>query len=257
MSRIEKVSIEKLRAFYDTFYWPNNATVIVVGDFETPAMLDTIRRHYGAYPKSPQPIPEMYTEEPAQSGPRRVMVKRPGQLGSVLIAHKVPNGRHVDQAALAVLDGILASGKSARLYRALVDKGLALDSGAEAMALHDLSVHALSADLAPGARHEDVEQALLAEVARIQRDGVSEDEVMRVKRQTLAEQAYRRDGTRGVAAALNEAVAAGDWTLYVRFPEWIAQVTPADVQRVARTWLIEDQSTTGWYVPVNRTERAP
>lgn len=255
-SDIEKVPIEKLRAFYDTYYWPNNATVIVAGDFQTRSMLETIHRHYGGYPASPQPIPGLYTEEPEQSGPRRVIVKRPGALGSLLIVHKVPDARHADQAALAVLDGILGSGKSARLYRALVDAGLALEASAGTLRLHDLSVHALSAALAPGAAHEQVERTVLAEVERIRRDGVSEAEVARVKRQTLAEQAYRRDGTLGVVSDLSEAVAAGDWTLSVRFPEQIAQVTPADVRRVAATWLGEDQSTTGWHVPTEQTEQA-
>lgn len=251
-SDIEQVPIAKLRAFYDTYYWPNNATVIVVGDFKTQDVLRMIHKHYAGYTASPQPIPEMYTEEPAQSGPRRVMVKRPGQLGSLLIAHKVPDGRHADQAALAVLDGILSTGKNARLYRALVDTGLTLEAGSATYGLHDLSVHLLDAELAPGATHEQVERALLAEVARIQRDGVSAEEVDRVKRQTLAAEAYRRDGSSGVAGALSEYAAIGDWTLYLRLPEQIAQVTPADVQRVAKAWLSADQSTTGWYVPVNK-----
>src|SRR6185312_7634105 len=157
----------------------------------------------------------MYTEEPAQSGARRVIIKRPGELGTVIIAHKVPNGRDADQPALDMLDAILSSGKNARLYRALVDQGLALNAGAGTDLHHDLSLHTVYAMLAPGATHEQVEQSLLDEIDKIKTDGVTAAEVERVKQQYIAADAYKRDGTAGVAADLNE-----------------------------------DQSTTGWFIPM-------
>jgi zinc protease len=249
-SDIEHVPIEKLREFYDTFYWPNNATVSVVGDIEAAAALALVQKYYGGYAHSPQPIPLIYTEEPAQDGPRRVVVRRPGELGTVVIAHKVPNGRDADQPALEMLDGILSSGKSSRLYHALVDAGLALGAESGTDLRRDLSLHTLYATLAPGAAHEKVEQALLAEVEKIKTAGVTAQEISRVKQQVLAGEAYKRDGTAGVASELNEWIAVGDWTLYVTFPQKVEQVTAADVQRVAREYLDERQSTTGWFVPV-------
>jgi len=249
-SDIEHVPIAKLREFYDTFYWPNNATVTVVGDVDAPSVLALIKKYYGGYPRSPQPIPAIYTEEPAQSGPRRVIVKRPGELGTVIIAHKVPNGRDADQPALEMLDAILSSGKNARLYRALVDKGLSLNAGAGTDLHRDLSLHTLYAALAPGATQGQVEAALLAEVEKIKADGVTPAEIERVKQQYVAADAYKRDGTAAVASELNEWIAVGDWTLYVTFPQKVQEVTPADVQRVAKQYLNDDQSTTGWFVPV-------
>ena len=160
-SDIEHVPIGKLHQFYDTFYWPNNATVTIVGDEDTATTLGLIKKYYGVYPHSPDAIPSIYTEEPEQTGPRRVVIKRPGELGTVLIAHKVPNGRDADQPALEMLDAILSSGKNARLYRALVDKGIALSAGAGTDLHADLSLHTLYASLAPEATHEAVEQALL------------------------------------------------------------------------------------------------
>ena len=248
-SDIENVPIAKLHGFYDTFYWPNNATVTVVGDVETAAVLGLIKKYYGVYSRSPQPIPIVYTEEPAQTGARRVIIKRPGELGTVVIAHKVPNGRDADQPALEMLDAILSSGKNARLYRALVDQGLALNAGAGTDLHRGLSLHTVYATLAPGATHEQVEQALVAQIAKIKSDGVTEQEVTRVKQQFLAADAYKRDGTAAVAGEINEWIAVGDWTLYVTFPQKVEQVTPADVQRVALQYLHEDQSTTGWFVP--------
>lgn len=252
-SDIEHVPIEKLREFYDTFYWPNNATVSVVGDVDPTAALELVRKYYGGYSRSPQPIPVIYTEEPAQLGPRRVVVTRPGELGTVIIAHKVPNGRDADQPALEMLDGILSSGKSSRLYRALIDRGLALSADSGTDLRRDLSLHTLYATLAPGATHEKVEQALLEEVEKIKSAGVTAQEIARVRQQVLAGEAYKRDGTSGVAGELNEWIAIGDWTLYVTFPKKVEQVTAADVQRVARQYLEESQSTTGWFIPAPRS----
>jgi zinc protease len=252
-SDIEHVPIGKLRDFYDTFYWPNNATVTVIGDVETAATLNLIKKYYGVYSHSPAPIPAIYTEEPVQSGERRVTVKRPGELGTVIIAHKVPNGRDADQPALDMLDAILSSGKNARLYRGLVDQGLALNAGAGTDLHHDLSLHTVYAVLAPNASHADVEKALLAEINKIKNEGVTPAEVARVKQQYIAADAYKRDGTAAIAEEISEWIAVGDWTLYVTFPQKVQEVTPADVQRVARQYLKEDQSTTGWFVPVPPT----
>jgi zinc protease len=252
-SDIEHVPIAKLRDFYDTFYWPNNATVTVVGDIEPEAVLALIKKYYGVYSHSPAPIPDIYTEEPPQSGERRVLVRRPGELGTVIVAHKVPNGRDADQAPLEMLDAILGSGKNARLYRALVDQGLALHAEAGTDLLRDLSLHSVYASLTPGTTHEQAEKALLAEIAKIKTDGVTEAEVGRVKQQYIAEDAYKRDGTAGVASELAEWIGVGDWTLYVTFPQAVQQVTAKDVQRVAKKYLAVDQSTTGWFVPVTPT----
>jgi zinc protease len=257
-SDIEHVPIGKLREFYDTFYWPNNATVTVVGDIDSDAVLGLIKKYYGVYPHSPAPIPVVYTEEPAQSGERRVMVKRPGELGTIIVAHKVPNGRDADQAPLEMLDAILSSGKNARLYRALVDQGLALSAGAGTDLHHDLSLHTLFAALTPGATHDEVEKALLAEINKIKSSGVTPAEVASVKQQFIAEDAYKRDGTAAIAGEISEWIGVGDWTLYVTFPQKVQQVTPADVQRVAKQYLAADQSTTGWFVPVApKTEKSP
>jgi zinc protease len=249
-SDIEHVPIGKLRDFYDTFYWPNNATVTVIGDIEPAATLGLIKKYYGVYPHSPAPIPAIYTEEPAQTGERRVIVRRPGELGTVIIAHKVPNARDADQPALDMMDAILSSGKNARLYRALVDQGIALNAGAGTDLHRDLSLHTVYAVLAPGATHDQVEKALMAEINKIATDGVTAAEVARVKQQYIAADAYKRDGTAAIAGEINEWIAVGDWTLYVTFPQKVQLVTPADVQRVAKQYFKQDQSTTGWFIPV-------
>ena len=248
-SDIERVPIQKLRDFYDTFYWPDNATVTVVGDVDPAKALALIEKNYGAIPKSPHPIPAMYTEEPLQSGPRRVTLKRAGELGSVMIAYKAPNGLDADVPALNVLGSVLSAGENSRLSKALVDKSLATNAGGDIQPTHDPGLFFLSAGLAPGIKHEQVEKAILDEIEKVKKDGVTQEEVARVVGQYRAQEAYGRDGTAGIASALNEWIAVGDWTQFIAYIDKIAKVTPADVQRVARTYLNEDQSTTGWFVP--------
>jgi len=249
-SDIEKVPIEKLRAFYDTFYWPDNATVSVIGDFKPASALGLIRKYYGVYPKAPHAIPQVYTEEPAQTGPRRVTVRRAGELGVVGISYKSPAATNADMAALDVLGSILSSGKTSRFYRALTDRNLTTNVTADAGFFHDPSLFQIYAYLAPGATHEQVEKVLRDEVSRVVKDGVTDAEVAMAASKISATIAYARDGTANVAASINEWIAAGDWTRYVTFPQDVRKVTAADVLRVARAYLVADQSTTGWFVPV-------
>ncbi len=248
-SDFEKVPIEKLRTFYDTFYWPNNATVTISGDFDPATALALIKQYYGSIPRSTQPIPEVYTEEPPQTGPRRVTVKRPGELGIVTIAQKMPPAMQADYAALDVLSVILADGRNSRMYLALTDKNLTTDVNADPSFNRDPTLFLLSAQLAPGVAHADVEQRLLDEIARVQKDGVQADEVAAAISKLTANTAYSRDGSLARAFALSESIAAGDWRLYYGIDEAVKRVTPADVQRVAKKYFTEDQRVTGWFIP--------
>ncbi len=249
-SDIESVPIEKLREFYDTYYWPDNATVTIIGDFKPAAALGLLKKYYGVIPASPRPFPAVYTEEPAQQGPRRVIVKRPGELGVVGLAYKATAGLHPDHPALAVLGDILTDGKTSRLYRALVDTNIAVSADVYTGFTHDPSLFTFYARLAPGSTHEQVEKIILAELAKLKAEGVTPEEVARAVSKETASTAYARDGAFAIASQINEDIAAGDWTAYLTQPEKIKAVTVADVDRVARTYLVEDQSTTGWFIPV-------
>jgi zinc protease len=248
-SDIEKVSIEKLREFYDTFYWPDNATVTLVGDFKSVEALGLIKQHYGVITRAPRPIPQVYTEEPEQTGPRRVVVKRPGQLGVIAIAHKSPAATHPDFPALAILGSILGDGKNSRLYRELTDKNLSTGVFTGPFALRDPSLHFTFIPLAPGASHEQVEKIAVDEIEKLKQHGVTATEVQAAIAKTLADSAYQRDGSFAIAGKINEFIAAGDWTLYVTLDEALQKVTPVEVLRVANKYLNVDQSTTGWFIP--------
>ncbi len=249
-SDIEKVSIEKLREFYNTFYWPNNATATIVGDFDPAKALGLIKKYYGIYPKSPRAIPQVYTEEPAQTGPRRVMVQRAGELGTVGVSYKSPAGSHPDYPALQVLGIIMGSGKTSRFFRALTDKNLTTNVVSEPGFFHDPTLFQIYASLAPGAKHDAIEKIIVDELARVKTEGVTDAEVATAAGKIRANTAYGRDGSFAIASNINEHIAAGDWTLFVRLDQALGKVTAADVKRVANIYLNQNQSTTGWFVPV-------
>jgi zinc protease len=248
-SDIENVPIEKLRAFYDTYYWPNNATVSVIGDFEPAAVLGLIKKYYGTFTRSPRPIPQVYTTEPEQQGERRVTVRRAGETGIVGIAYKSVAGRDADYPALSVLGTILGSGKTSRFYKALTDANLTLGAFAQAGFFHDPQLFQIYAFLAPGADHAQVEQVLREEIERVKKDGVTDAEVATALGKYKASIAYGRDGSFAIASNLNESIAAGDWTLYYTVDDATAKVTAADVKRVANKYLDVNKSTTGWFIP--------
>lgn len=246
-SDIENVPIERLRKFYDDFYWPNNATVTVAGDFDPAHMLDLIRKHFGVHSPSPHLIPVAYTEEPPQEGPRRVIVRRADTQQLLCIAHKIPHGRHKDAHALHLLAAVLGYGKTSRLYKKLVDTELATNVDISAFPFHDNSLFMTYVTLAPRVSHQKVEKIVLAEYQKIIKMPPSKEELDRIKTSILAEEVHSRDGAYEVLSRVNEAIAAGDWALYTNYLSAIRKVTPAQVKEVAARYLKEDQSTTGYF----------
>ena len=242
---VEGGQVVRLREFYDTFYWPNNATVTIIGDFDPAQALELVKKSFGAYPHSPKPIPEMYTEEPEQTGARRVIVKRPGQLGVVAVAHKIPAATHADFAAVQLMSAILADGKNSRMYKAITNKNLSTGVEGEMGIFHDPSLHIVFAPLAPGAKPEEVEAIILAEIERLKKDGVTEAELQAAAAKVAADAAYKLDGSFGIAGNLNEYISAGDWTLFYGLDEATKKVTVADIQRVAARVVRKDALVLG------------
>lgn len=248
-SDIENTSPEKLRQFYDTFYWPENTTLTIIGGFERDATLAAILKYYGAIPKAPEPIPTVDTLEPEQRGERRLSIERAGEVGVVALAHKVPEGTHRDWAALRLIEQILGANQTGRLYRSLDDKGKASQTFSFAPQLHDPSLFFLGAFLTPDSTHEEAEALIIQEIENLIAGGVSEEELQRAKSVIEAQTVYDRDGPYAIASAINECIALGDWSTYLTLPEAIQKVTPAEIQRTAEKYLIQQTRTTGWFIP--------
>jgi zinc protease len=248
-SDIEGVSTDRLKEFYDTFYHPDNATALVIGDFEEQAVLSLLSRHFGSIPPSSRPIPTVYTVEPKQEGERRFTVRRTGQIGWVALSYRAVAASHPDTPALAVASNVLGSGMTSRLYQALVEKSLAISVSAISWQLRDPSLFSLFAALTPGTAHEDVERIVREEIARFARDGVTDEELAKARTQIEADVIFERDTTDQVAGSLTEAVAIADWEWFVEYPERVAAVTSTDVLAAARRYFLDDALTVGWFVP--------
>ncbi|HEU4334252.1 MAG TPA: pitrilysin family protein, partial [Candidatus Eisenbacteria bacterium] len=216
-SDIEGVSTETLREHYRRFFHPNNATAIVVGDFDTAEALALFDREFGAFARSKDPIPQVITVEPPQEGERRVVVKRPGTIGLLQIAYMRPGSLHPDFLPLEILQLILADGTNSRLYRELVETGLATNVNAWNATFRDPYPFSLYADVAPSATHEKVEAALKRALERVARDGVTAEEVERAQKVLEVATIRQRDGTYALASNLGEAVASADWKWFVGY----------------------------------------
>jgi zinc protease len=249
---IENVSIERLREFYDTFYWPNNATAIAIGDFSEADALAMIKKHFGKIRKSMKPIPEVYTAEPKQEGIRTVTLKRAGQQGIVGVAHKTPSATHPDAATFMVLSSILSSGKNSRFYKNITDKGLTTSVYIWDSLFRDPGLFTVYANLSPEVDHKTVEKAIVKEYEKIKKNGVTDEEVKKAQSQLIASMKFSQDGSYAIASGLNEAIASGDWTLYTTYGEKIGAVTKEDIKRVVNEYFLEDLSTIGYFIPLGQ-----
>jgi zinc protease len=249
-SDVERVTAEGLRHFYDTYYWPDNATVSVIGDFEREGALALVDEHFGAIPAAPDPFEHRVTEEPPQQGERRVTVRTAGQLGTVMLGFKSAGALDPLADAQSVLAMALGSGKSSRLFRALTDRGLTTGASAFAPRLRDPGLFFVYGALAPDVSHETVEAAMWEVLEDVVENGITASELDRAKRQIVAYEAFGRDGPYAVASQLNEAIAAGDWTLYTTYLDRIERVGLGDARAAAEQTFQRDALTVGYYDPV-------
>lgn len=247
-SDIENVSIERLQKYYNTYYWPNNATVTIAGDFKTKDALALVKKHFEKHSKSSHDIPEMYTTEPKQEGGRRTVVSRAGNTNIVGVAYKVPPALHPDTHALQVLSSVLGRGKTSRLHKKLVDEGLATGISIFDYPLHDNGLFISYIFLAPNVTHEETEKIVLSEFNKIKKRGITAKELEITKAKIKSEVAFSRDGVYSTLSVINESISVGDWTFYTAFFDKLEKVTVEDVQRVANEYLNSNTSTTGYFI---------
>ncbi|MBZ0168015.1 MAG: insulinase family protein [Kofleriaceae bacterium] len=250
MTDIEKLAREDLLRYYNAYYVPNNAVLIVVGDFNSDELLPKIRQYFGSIPRAADP-PAVRAVEPEQRGERRVFLKKEAELPFVFMGYHVPNLKHPDNFALEVLAYILSGGKSARIYKSLVyEKQLALFAGGgydrESI---DPNLFPLYASVMPGKTAEEVEQALTAEIERVKNEPVSDRELQKVKNQIEADFLFGQDSVFNLARVLAEYEIIANWRAWEAYLPGIRNVTAADLQRVAKAYLTPDNRTVAVLVP--------
>lgn len=251
MNDLETMTAADAKAWYDTWYVPNNAYVVVSGDVDHQAVFALAEKYYGPLEGRALP-PRKQTVEPAQEGPRRVTVKAPAELPVLIMGYKAPVLRDIDQDsepyALDMLSAILDGHDAARLIKKLVreDKialsiGIDYDSTARGPGM--IYLHGSPSE---GKTVVDLEAAVRAEIARLQKDGVSEAELKRAKAQLLASQVYKLDSMFGQAMEIGQTESVGlSYRKLDRMLDKLQKVTAAEVQAVAKKYFTDDTLTVG------------
>ena len=260
LSDLQTMTRDDLYRHYRTYYAPNNAIVVAVGDFATEELLARVEAAFGALPRG-EAIPAVRPVEPPQEGERRVVVRRPGPLPHFLTGYHAAPVTSADAFPLMVLDAVLSGagpmgfgdgaslGRSSRLYRALVDRELASSASSSYALTRDPYLFSVSAALRPGVALAEVERAVFAEVDRLRDEAVGEEELARTRKGLRAQFAYGSEGVSSVAYWLGSLEAIHTHALYDDFADRLEAVTAEDLQRVAREYLTPDNRTVGWFEP--------
>jgi zinc protease len=251
---VEKFTLEQVQTHYKTYYRPENATLVITGDFKTAAALKIAEQTFGKIPKSTEPLPDINTKAPVQlsqpASKTPIILKQPGSTALLNAIYRLPDVNHPDVPAIDLLDAVLTGGRSARLYQALVETGLASSVGASASQMIDLGWYSISAVAAAGQPLSRVETVLQQSLAEIRQKLVSEEELERAKLQFRASLILGSQDIASQASQLgyNQTV-AGDYRFIDRYLAAMERVTSKDILRVAQTYLKPEQQTIGFFEP--------
>jgi zinc protease len=250
MDDIQNLTRQDLVDYYKLYYAPNNAFIVMTGDFSTQEMLPKIKAAFGNIPRGPEP-PKVRAEEPPQQGERTVTLKKEAELPFVLMYYHTPNLKSPDSYALDVLSVVLAGGRSSRLYHDLVyQKRLArsVDADYNGLAI-DPSVFSVSAQLMPGKEPAEIEREMDRLLEQMKAELISDRELQKAKNQIESEFIYAQDSIFGQAMKIGYYEAVGGWRLMDGYLDGIRKVTREDVQRVAKAYLDRDRRTVGVLLP--------
>ncbi|MET0214680.1 MAG: pitrilysin family protein [Vicinamibacterales bacterium] len=260
---LETMTRDDLYAHYRQYYVPNNATLVIVGDVATEDVLKRVEHHFGSIEEGAAP-PRLVSIEPPQLAERRVHFRKPGAASYWRAAFHAPAFDDPDFFAMLFVDAALsgASGlnlwsghrvptpqRSARLYRAVVDQGLASAIGGALIPTEDPFLYYLWATVADGQTLRAVEEVVLSELERLTRDGITEAELAKVRRQLRARFVYDSDSVTDIAHQLGYFATIATWTTYRELMPRLARVTLDDVNAAARRYLTRDNRTIGWFEP--------
>ncbi|MCA1553876.1 MAG: insulinase family protein, partial [Chloroflexi bacterium] len=248
---------------YRTYYCPSNAVLVVVGDFESDAMLRQVEQYFARCQGNP-PLPPVRSVEPPQQSERRVLIEKAGTTAYFRSVFHTPEATHADTPALIVLDAILSGGKSmsffgggvalnksSRLYRALVETELAAEVSSNFGFNRDPSLFDVSATVREGRTLQEVEDAVFAELERVADKPPKPAELSKAVKQTRAQFAYSTERVSSLAYLLGVMECLHSHRDLSLFTERLADVSAQDVQRVAQTYLTKSNRTVGWFNPVS------
>lgn len=251
MQDLDAATIEDVREFHRTYYVPNNATIVLGGDFDPAQAISWIEKYFGPIPKG-KDVPREIAQEPAQTASRRlVQYDANVPLPAVIVTSHVPEDGHPEMYPLEVASRILSDGQSSRLYRKMVyEQQIALQASGQTITLEDPGVFFFFAILQQGHTVEEGEKALIEEMERLQNEPVSAEELDKAKNQLIAGLVFGRQTANDKASALGHAsVLLGDWRLVNQELARYQKVTAADVQAVARKYFRPENRTVVHMLP--------
>ena len=256
-SDIEKVPVENLKEFYRKHYQPDNAMLIVAGKFDEAKALDLVQRHFGVIPRPSRRLSPTWTEEPVQDGERQVILRRTGDVAVVAALYHGVAGADPEWIASDAIADVLTSKPAGRLYKALVEKGLASEVFGYVYPTAEPGVIYVGAKVRPGGSPEKVRDALIQVVEDLGTKPVTDAEIERWRAKSLKEFELALTETATVGVALSDWAAMGDWRLFFLTRDRVKTVKAADVTKVAKSYLRASNRTLGMFLPTKTPERAP
>ncbi len=259
MTDLHTMTRDDLYNHYTTHYMPNNAIAVAVGDFDTDEMLALVREIYEVIPAGQLPN-QFVRPEPPQRGERRVNVQRPGSTAFLQFAYHVPPATHADWFALKMLDSILSGpgggigNKSSRLYKALVDTGLAISVSGGLRESIDPFLYETTIVVRDGQDPATCEATYDEQIARVVDEGVSQAELDRARKQARAAYAYSMERVTSQAFSLARAENFDSYKWVERYPERLEAVTLGDIHDVARRYLRASNRVVGTFNPAEPEE---
>ena len=245
MKDLEAASVDDVREFYQTYYVPENATLVIVGDFDMVQAKAIVSQYFGRVPKAEHPVPRDIPKEPPQTREKRVTVEAPWPLPAVVVAYHITYDGHLDSYPLHIASKVLSDGQSSRIYQELVyGRQLAVTAFGGANLIEDPNLFYAVAIVQPGQSPDETIKALIGELDKLKVSGITERELQRAKNQFARDYILGRESNQQKALQLAHAVvihndiktADGEFTIF-------QNITAADVKRVAQTYFTDENRT--------------
>ncbi|GAB3643667.1 M16 family metallopeptidase [Spirosoma arcticum] len=253
---IERVPIDNLKAFYQKYYQPDNAILLVAGKFDEAKTLAMVHELFSPIPRPTRVLKQPYTVEPTQDGERQVTLKRVGDTQGVAAAYHTPAGTHADYPVLDVLMDVMTNEPGGRLYKALVENKKAAFQYGWTPALHDPGFAYFYAEVRKESSLDSARTVMMNTLDEAAQKAPTAEEVERAKTKILSNIDLMFKQVDRLGLQLSEYMAAGDWRLVFLYRDNVRKVTPADVARVAKAYLKPSNRTVGLFIPDQKPDRA-
>jgi zinc protease len=253
---VERVPVENLAVFYKKYYQPDNADLIIAGQFDESKALAMVAQTLGAIPRPDRVLKQPYTSEPTQEGERSVILRRVGNIQAVIAAYHIPAALHPDAAPLQVAAQILGANQTGRLYKELVDTKKAVSVFMYANNMHDPGFSLAFAQLKPDQSIDDARETLLKVVEGLSTTPPTQEEVDRAKGRIQKNIELALTNSQTVSLMLGGYIGDGDWRVMFLTRDEVAKVTPDEVTRVAKAYLKSSNRTLGEFLPTSAPDRA-